>query len=151
MCGSLHRKGITLYGTLKGQALRPYTDAEGQWNKVPAAPIGKQPLGTSTGGHESYVQRSYSGWSNMYAPGCLGPFRLSCLISTECTHNLLSKDTFGHLPATIKERLGPWDTSHMLYLIHVDTCFLTVAGSLCTVRSSWQIGSGTHFLTKAPG
>lgn len=50
----------------------------------------------------------------MYAHEFVDPLKLSLLIDTGCTHNLLLKGIFDRLPAMIKEGLGPWNTTAML-------------------------------------
>lgn len=44
----------------------------------------------------------------------LGPVKLQFLINTGCTDNMLLKATFDCLPAAIKEKLKPWDTTVMV-------------------------------------
>lgn len=50
----------------------------------------------------------------MYAPGRLGSVKLGFLVNTSCTHNLLLKVTFDHLPAAVKEKKGPQDAATKL-------------------------------------
>lgn len=58
------------------------------------------------------VQLLYSreGKTCLYAPGNLGPVKLTFLADTGCIHNLLSKSVFDRLPAAIREQLELWDT-----------------------------------------
>lgn len=54
--------------------------------------------------------------------GGLDPDKLSFLIDTGCTHNLLSKQTFNKLLVAMNEKLELWDTSSIL----TDSCGLPV-------------------------
>lgn len=76
---------------------------------------GERSVGASTGGYQRCV-RSYGGDANvrMYTLGQLGSVKLNFLVNTDCTHNLLFKAMFDHLPETTKGRPEPQSTTAML-------------------------------------
>lgn len=72
-----------------------------------------------------WFQLSYSaeGKVRLYAPGHLGPIKLTFLVDMECTHNLLSESAFDQMLTAMREKLEPSDTNAMvLPIMDVSLC-----------------------------
>lgn len=103
----------------------PSTVLEDQFNRMPPVRIGKLSVGPSTEGKWQVLteQSDIAGVHRLksaqvrtcsYALGCLCPMKLTFLMDTGYTHNLLSKAIFDRLSAEVKEHLEPWDTTTTL-------------------------------------
>ena len=70
----------------------------------------------------------------MYVPGSLGTKKVTYLVDTGCSHNLLSKSVFDRMPAGTRHQLVPLQTAAAM----ADGSGLPIYGSITLQRESTE-------------
>jgi len=103
----------TVQPTLTAKPQQPAKPTVSRQPKANAQGLGHGPTATLEPTKDG-AQAIHSGEGNqacLFVPGSVSGKRITYLIDTGCTHNLLSKTVFDRLPASVRAQLSPLDTT----------------------------------------